>query len=138
MTRTPITRTRRTLAAAGFLAAALAGGPALAEGALSITANPQGDAGRLLAAGLAIYGIAADIDANGRITQRGRDNAAGLLQHGRGHLGIVHQQGDGHVGTLEQSGAGNSYGLFQFGRGARAAVRQHGVGRSGVTVQFGF
>ncbi|MGJ3261859.1 MAG: curlin [Salinarimonas sp.] len=133
-----MTRTRTTLACASLLAAVLAGSPASAGGALSITATPNGDAGRLLAAGLALYGIAKDIDANGRITQRGRDNAAGLLQDGRGHLGIVHQEGRDHVGTLEQSGAGNSYGLFQFGRGTRAAVRQHGVGRSGVTVQFGF
>ncbi|GGK25922.1 curlin [Salinarimonas ramus] len=133
-----MTRKAILLAAAGLLAGALATAPAQAGGTVSVTANPSGDAGRLLAAGLAIYGIAKDIDANGRITQRGRDNAAGLLQDGRGHLGIVHQDGSGHVGTLEQSGAANSYGLFQFGRGARAAVRQHGVGRSGVTVQYGF
>ncbi|WP_349371267.1 curlin [Salinarimonas sp.] len=132
-------RSIRAATAAVLLAAGLATGPAAAGGTVTFSANAQGaDAERALRAGLALYGLATDMRTNGRITQQGRDNAAGLLQNGRGNLGLVHQEGRDHVGTLEQDGDRNSYGLFQFGRGTRAHVRQRGDGGSGVTFQWGF
>jgi len=135
---TTLTLKAAALAALVALPLAAAPAPALAGGQFTISAAPgSAEADLALRAGLAIFGIARDIDANGKITQRGRDNAAGLLQNGRGNFGIVHQDGRGHTGTLEQYGDGNSHGLFQFGRNTRAAVRQDG-GQSGLTFQFGF
>lgn len=126
-------------AAVALVSASLLAVPAQAGGALSITLTPNGsDAEMALRAGLAIFGIAQDMQANGGITQTGTDNIAGLLQNGSGNVGVIHQDGSGHEGTLMQSGSGNAYGLFQFGHDTQAHVEQAGHGQSGLTFQFGF
>lgn len=113
--------------------------PAQANGQLSVHINPSNaEQARLMQLGLGVYGLVNEIERNGGITQRGRNNSAGVAQNGRGNFGVVHQDGKGHQGSLEQNGHGNSYGLFQFGRNTNANVRQNGHGQSGLGFVFGW
>lgn len=132
---------KRSLSTA-LLAASLgfgATGPALADGSISLHLAPGNDrTSRALATGLVLYSVAQEHRNTGRISQRGRNNLASLVQTGRGNYGVVTQEGRDHEAALRQEGHGNAYGIFQFGRGASADIRQYGSGQSGVTVQYGW
>lgn len=128
----------RTLLTAAALGTCLVSAPALAGGSVSIGVHPTNpEEARMLQQGLRVYALSQDIK-EGRITQRGHDNSAGLQQNGRGNLGIVHQEGTGHEGTVRQNGNGNAYGLFQFGENTSGHAEQNGDNQSGATFQFGW
>ena len=106
-------------------------------GQVSINLAPaNAEQHRMMQAGLGLYALVNGIE-NGKITQNGINNIAGIMQGGGNNLGIVHQEGNYHNGTLNQQGGGNSYGLFQFGEGTDAHVSQSG-GQTGLGFVFGW
>lgn len=106
-------------------------------GQVSINLSPANSEQRqMMQAGLGIYALINGIE-DGKITQRGMDNIAGIMQGGGDNLGVIYQEGDHHNGTIEQRGGGNSYGLFQFGEGTDAHVSQYGD-QSGLGFVFGW
>lgn len=131
-------RTTKSAFATLVLAATLAGAVAPAHaGQISINLSPaNGQQQRLMQTGFGIYALVNSIE-NGSITQRGRNNSAGITQGGRNNLGIVYQEGNRHNGTIEQRNDGNSYGLFQFGKNTDAQVVQQGH-QSGLGFVFGW
>lgn len=120
------------------LALALASVTAPAQaGQLSINLAPNtADQRQMMQAGLGIYALVNNIE-NGKITQKGINNIAGIMQGGGNNLGVVHQEGNSHNGTLNQQGGNNSYGLFQFGKGTNAHVNQSG-NQAGLGFVFGW
>lgn len=127
----------RTLVSAALCTCILAA-PASAGGSLSLSFHPTSPQDtRLLQTGIRLYALAEGIR-DGRITQKGYGNKAGLAQNGRGNVGVVHQEGRGHDGTIQQNGNGNAYSLFQFGKKTSGHIVQNGSNRSGATFQFGW
>lgn len=138
--------TIRTFARPLILAAALAAplsAPMLAtpaaanSGSVSINVQPRNaDEARALRLGLGLFALHQDIRTNGHVTQRGVNNAAGIVQNGRGSRAIVHQEGCNHNGTVTQNGNNHAYGLFQFGCNGNAHATQNGHGQTGMTIQY--
>lgn len=128
-----------TISLAGIaLTMALASMAAPAQaGQVSINLAPaNAEQHHMMQAGLGIYALVNSIE-NGKITQNGINNVAGIMQGGGNNLGIVHQEGNSHNGSLNQQGGGNSYGLFQFGKGTSAHVNQSGS-QTGLGFVFGW
>lgn len=126
----------RTTITAALLALTLA--PAVqAERQVWLSITPRtADEARALRFGLAAYALHKDYEANGQITQRGRNNAAGIYQ-GACDTALIEQRGRGHTGTITQTGCNNVGALFQSGRGTTGHLRQNG-GRTGVLFLHGF
>lgn len=127
---------------AATLATATALAPISAEagsgGQISITIAPQNaDEARAMRLGLALFALGQDIDANGHVTQRGVNNAAGIAQGGRNNRAVIHQDGCNNRGTIRQRNGNNAAGLFQFGCNTNGHINQRG-GQTGITLQFGW
>lgn len=113
--------------------------PAAASGSVSIHLQPRNaDEARALRLGLGLYALRQDVRANGHVTQRGVNNAAGIVQRGQGSRAVIHQEGCNHNGTVRQQGENHAYGLFQFGCNAAHHASQSGRGQTGVTIQYGW
>lgn len=109
------------------------------RGQVSVSITPtNADEARMLRMGLAMYMLHQDVRANGHVTQRGVNNAAGIAQGGRNNQAIIHQQGCNHNGTISQQGNNNAYGLFQFGCNTSGHVSQVGNNNTGLTLQLGW
>ena len=127
---------RKTIIAAALACTTFAPA-AQAERQIGLSINPRtAEEAQLLRFGLAAYALRKDYDANGQITQRGVNNAAGIYQ-GSCDYALIEQQGRGHTGTITQTGCNNVGALFQSGRGTNGYLRQGG-GRTGVLFLYGF
>ena len=123
-----------TLAISTALAA-----PVTAGGTFTFQLNAKNaDEANAIRAGLTLYKVAKDIEANGHITRNGINNIASLAQGGSGNIGIIHQEGNNHNGSIHQNGNNNSCGLFQFGDGANGHVNQNGNGQACLVFQAGY
>ena len=130
---------KRTLTALTFAISTAIAAPALAGGVISFEVNPTNvDEANAIRAGLALYNVVQDVQANGHITQNGLNNLAALGQHGSGNVGVIHQEGNSHDASLSQNGNHNAYGIFQVGNGASGHVSQYGNGGTGLLFQIGF
>lgn len=132
------TRTLRAALVAAVLTGALAA-PAAAGGTVSWNFVPQNKKDeQVVLKGLVLYQYLNQSKGNAVVTQKGRNNNAGLVQNGKGNLGVIHQDGKGHNATLDQKGRNNAYGIFQYGARTDAAVTQRGKGNTGMLFQWGY
>ena len=130
---------KRTLTALTLIVTTTVAAPAMAGGTISFEVNPtNADEANAIRAGLTLYQVVQDVQANGQITQNGLNNLAALGQSGSGNVGVIRQEGNDHDATLVQNGNGNAYGIFQVGNGASGNVNQTGNGGTGLLFQIGF
>lgn len=129
------------LAAIVALAALAMPLPASAGGNVTLAVTPNGKSAKTLHQGLQIYSMVKQYKHaknHAKISQRGKNNAAGLAQKETGNHGLIVQRGRDHSATVGQYSYNNALGVVQFGKKTNLDVAQIGNGHTGLILQGGW